>query len=891
MGGLKLSRREIGALLALLAILLFLPLAVSRLVLSNWGELTWRHPMELAFLEWTGAFLQAFLFLLLLEESRHSGRWRYAWFAAGFFAMAGMHFAYALSGPGGETASWLKLLGMTLGGVCACGCLFSGEKPEPSTVRVLVRLVLPVALVLGVLIWIPFGLRQLLPTLIVAATGQMTLFGRLAVIIPGALFFLAALPWLRSYLKTWRREGLLFTIVLLGFAQSMLVWRDARGFGVLWWGVHLTLILLTLLATLSLLITSIRHSVVWKLIFSLGLTFGLTVILTAGLLQGHSQKRFAETLYRQIHARHQLLLAKHTADVQVAIRNLDNLGRRATEQLDLRRGGFPETGTPAWLVAMAELDTAAWRGQFPACGYMTCHGRVLPAEAPPASETIQALLAEISAAMESVADDRILWTSIRLDRQTRCGMMLAAKPLLIRGRPVGYFFKAMDASWLWDNGVTAEKRLDRDREGRILFDARRGRILLSHLPKEWSEAADGPAAEDAVRQLMAAAYDAGPDGRTWLVSILARPFLASACRVPDAGWVVVHLLDIGTLPGEGGGVTYAFAGVGMAVLLIGFVALLLLLNIQLARPLQQLLRATERVERGDLSIRIDARDSTELGVVSRSFDHMLERMQAAHGELEQTVTARTAALAEVQQANQAKATFFASVSHELRTPLHGILSCSRLGTELAGATSPKAVEYFDNINRSGQRLLKLINEILDLAKLESGYMEFNYQPANLLPLLQQASGELAALFAEKEIRLACPSPPDDIRVVIDVDMMRRVFVNLLGNALKFARQGTSVTVEFCRGTDSITVRVLDEGPGIPEGETEKIFEKFFQGRHGTIPGGTGIGLATCKEIVTAHGGTIHAGNRPEGGASFSFTLSLSDHHPRNISSRKMPRNE
>ncbi len=882
MGGLGFNRREAVALAVLLAILLFLPLGVSRLALAHWGELAWRAPMDLAFLEWTGAFLQAFLFLLLIEACRHSGRWRHAWLAAAFFAMSGLNFAYALSGPGGDAANWLKLLGMGLGGGCACGCLFCGERPLSGIVGVLVRIVLPVACLMGVFIWMPFGLKQLLPALTVSGTGQMPLAWRLAVVVPAGLFFLAAMPWLRAYLRDWRREGLLFTVVLLAFAQSMLLWRDARSFGVLWWSAHLVVIAATLMATVAMLVSSIRHSVVWKLIFSLGLTFGLTVILTAGMLQGYSQRRFAETQYRQIHGRHQLFLAEQAADVRTVARNLEALGRRAAEHLAIRHGGLPADGLPAWLETMVEVDAAAWRGQLVAAGYMSVHGVSLPRDAEPLPEVVEVMLAEMALEMTLAEDGRIEWSAARPERPARRTLMLAAKPLLVRGRPAGFFFKVLDVGWLSGSGIAAGRRLDQDREGRILFDARRGRILARELPAPWV-AEDGGDAQEMVRELMAAAYDAGAAGKVMVIAAKGMPYLVSACRVPETDWVAMHLLDQRMVPGESGGVTYTFAGVGMAVLLVGFVVLLLLLNAQLARPLQRLLRATERVECGDLTTRIGARDATELGVVSRSFDHMLARMEDVHGELERTIAERTAALAEASHANQAKATFFASVSHELRTPLHGVLSCSRLGSELTAAIQPKAAEYFDNINLCGRRLLKLIDEILDLAKLESGYMEFNYRQVGLLPVVRQAATELSALFAEKDIRLVYPGPEEEVTLVADVDMLRRVFVNLFGNAVKFARPGTVVAVEFQRMADSIVVSVLDEGPGIPEGEAERIFEKFFQARQGAAPGGTGIGLATCREIVTAHGGTISAVNRPEGGAAFRFVLPLAGAAARSFS--------
>ena len=249
---------------------------------------------------------------------------------------------------------------------------------------------------------------------------------------------------------------------------------------------------------------------------------------------------------------------------------------------------------------------------------------------------------------------------------------------------------------------------------------------------------------------------------------------------------------------------------------------------------------------------------------------------------------RMAALAEAwrtakddaDRANEAKSLFLANMSHELRTPMHAIMSFSQLGLERASlGDSERLARYFGNINDSGARLTLLLNDLLDLSKLEAGRMDMHKAPTDLAGVVEECTTEFEPLLAARQLRLDFQRPPAP--VVLDVDAMRigQVLRNLLSNAVKFSRESGRIEVTMERiahpdtGEPSIRLAVDDEGVGIPEAELEAVFDKFVQSsKTRTSSGGTGLGLAICRELVAAHGGTIRALQRSPEGTRFEIFL-------------------
>jgi adenylate cyclase len=245
------------------------------------------------------------------------------------------------------------------------------------------------------------------------------------------------------------------------------------------------------------------------------------------------------------------------------------------------------------------------------------------------------------------------------------------------------------------------------------------------------------------------------------------------------------------------------------------------------------------------------------------------------GELvDRLADARDAAM----EATVAKSRFLANMSHELRTPLNAVIGITEMLMEDAEESGDRSVrEPLERISRAGKHLLQLINEVLDLSKIEAGKLEISYQPIALAPLVDDVVGEVEPLAEKNGNRLVVECPPDIGAVRSDPTRLRQIVLNLLGNACKFTERGSvTLSVDRSRANDEdwISIRVADTGIGMTKEQLGKLFQEFSQVDNSTTRkyGGTGLGLAISDRLCRLMGGSIEVESEPGVGTTFSVRL-------------------
>ena len=211
--------------------------------------------------------------------------------------------------------------------------------------------------------------------------------------------------------------------------------------------------------------------------------------------------------------------------------------------------------------------------------------------------------------------------------------------------------------------------------------------------------------------------------------------------------------------------------------------------------------------------------------------------------------------------------------------MHAILSYSKMGMADSGQESPGTLEdYFHKIHSAGGRLLSLINNLLDIARMEAGKMELNKILYDFSEAIEDARIEAKPLLENKSLQLAVEIAATDTRVLFDKRRITQVVINLISNAAKSSPCGNTIRIRLADGRlpdggEALRCSVSDTGTGIPENELDAVFGTFVQSsKTKTNAGGTGLGLAICREIVEAHGGKIWAENQKPNGCTLSFTI-------------------
>jgi len=377
----------------------------------------------------------------------------------------------------------------------------------------------------------------------------------------------------------------------------------------------------------------------------------------------------------------------------------------------------------------------------------------------------------------------------------------------------------------------------------------------------------------ALPQVKAARETPGEDLGGYAISrnLEGHEVLTAHAGIPSLGWHVFVEQPLA----EAFAPLYALLARTGLLLLAGLVlavAASLVVARRMVTPIQAIQTGAARFATGKLDERIEVRTGDELEALAREFNHMAKELQESYAGLERKVEERTRELA---VANRHKSEFLANMSHELRTPLNAIIGFSEVLQErMFGEMNAKQAEYIDDIHGSGKHLLSLINDILDLSKIEAGRMElelarFDVPSAigNALTLMRErANRNFVTLSADVDGQVG--------EITADERKFKQILLNLLSNAVKFTPEGGKISVVARRANGGIEVVVSDTGVGIAREHHAAVFEEFTQvsGDYTKKGEGTGLGLALTRRFVELHGGSIRLDSEPGKGSTFTFSV-------------------
>jgi len=305
---------------------------------------------------------------------------------------------------------------------------------------------------------------------------------------------------------------------------------------------------------------------------------------------------------------------------------------------------------------------------------------------------------------------------------------------------------------------------------------------------------------------------------------------------------------------------------GLATVLLVLVGIFI--RHRLARPLRDLADAARRLGEGNLEADIDVPSGDELGDLAQAFRDMARDLRVKYAELREANVA-------LERTNRFKSQFLANMSHELRTPLHAIIGFAEaIRDGLAGPTTVEQLEFASDIHQAGQQLLRLINDVLDFTKLESGAAELALEPCDLADLVDEVVRVTRGLAQRRGVEMATEVEPRPLELTADPVKLRQVLYNLLSNAIKFTEAGGRVSVRARLEREVVRVEVADTGVGIAPADLHHIFTEFRQvdasltRRHE----GAGLGLALVRRLVRLHGGDIRVASDLGRGSTFTVTL-------------------
>lgn len=319
-----------------------------------------------------------------------------------------------------------------------------------------------------------------------------------------------------------------------------------------------------------------------------------------------------------------------------------------------------------------------------------------------------------------------------------------------------------------------------------------------------------------------------------------------------------------------------------SVSIVLVVAIIFLTTRKFMRPIERLTDTVSAIiKTGDFSTMVDISSRDEVGQLGKAFNELSNKCQCTYSTLEQKIAEKTAHLqkinVELERANKMKSEFLANMSHELRTPLNAIIGFAEvLRDKICGDLNEEQMEFVKDVHSSGQHLLQMINDILDLSKIEAGKMTLQYEVFSVPEAIEDVYNILKGLANKKNLQLKTSIQSNVGAIEADRVKFKQILYNLLSNAIKFTPQNGGITIDASIVNDQLQISVSDTGIGMKPEDQNKVFREFWQADSSFARKyeGTGLGLALSKKIIELHNGNIWFTSEYGRGSTFYFSLPL-----------------
>jgi signal transduction histidine kinase len=328
-------------------------------------------------------------------------------------------------------------------------------------------------------------------------------------------------------------------------------------------------------------------------------------------------------------------------------------------------------------------------------------------------------------------------------------------------------------------------------------------------------------------------------------------------------WYIVTTVDYDEIKSSSKLILEMTIVTGLIIIVFGGIIALFLTN-NIVRPINKLKSCMEIAGKGDLAVRCDLNNKDEIGILSNSFNNMLAENQRL--------------VEEVVNYDKLKTEFIANMSHELRTPLNIIFSTAQLFdvfiTKGEDLNTDKIKNYTSSIKQNCYRLLRLVNNLIDMTKIESGFMDINLKNADIVQVAEEITQSTAQHVQYMSRTIIFDTDVEEKVMAFDAEKLERILLNLISNATKFTNPGDEINVTLYDKDNQIIISVKDTGIGIPKEKLAQIFQRFKQidPMLNRNQGGSGIGLSIVKALVEMHGGTINVKSKFNEGTEFIICL-------------------